>query len=368
MSKTRIFSVVGARPQFVKAAIVSQALEKYPDVEHAIVHTGQHYDQNMSDVFFEELGMPAPAFNLHISASGHGAMTGRMLEALEKLYIDEKPDVVVVYGDTNSTLAGALAAAKIHLPLAHVEAGLRSFNRMPEEITRVLTDHISDVHFSVTDVSTANLLREGISGPRVEQVGDVMYDCALQMAEVAERRSHALETFGVEPGKFVLCTVHRANNTDDPKRLQCLMEGLDLLAQHLPVVLPLHPRTRSRVEALGFKPKSPNFKIVDPIGYIDIVRLERAAAVIVTDSGGVQREAFFHKVPCVTFRDETEWTELVDSGWNVLAPLDDPEKFKDICLSRVGTRGTPKEHYGNGDAGEKIAATLVKMPQMTFKR
>ena len=288
MSKTRIFSVVGARPQFVKAAIVSQALEKYPDVEHAIVHTGQHYDQNMSDVFFEELGMPAPAFNLHISASGHGAMTGRMLEALEKLYIDEKPDVIVVYGDTNSTLAGALAAAKIHLPLAHVEAGLRSFNRMPEEINRVLTDHITDVHFSVTDVSTANLLREGISGPRVE--------------------------------------------------------------------------------ALGFKPKSPNFKIVDPIGYIDIVRLERAAAVIVTDSGGVQREAFFHKVPCVTFRDETEWTELVDSGWNVLAPLDDPEKFKDICLSRVGTRGTPKEHYGNGDAGEKIAATLVKMPQMTFKR
>ena len=239
---------------------------------------------------------------------------------------------------------------------------------MPEEINRVLTDHITDVHFSVTDVSTANLLREGISGPRVEQVGDVMYDCALQMAEVAERRSHALETFGVEPGKFVLCTVHRANNTDDPRRLQCLMEGLDLLAQHLPVVLPLHPRTRSRVEALGFKPKSPNFKIVDPIGYIDIVRLERAAAVIVTDSGGVQREAFFHKVPCVTFRDETEWTELVDSGWNVLAPLDDPEKFKDICLSRVGTRGTPKEHYGNGDAGEKIAATLVKMPQMTFKR
>ena len=368
MSKTRIFSVVGARPQFVKAAIVSQALEKYPDVEHCIVHTGQHYDQNMSDVFFQELGMPAPAFNLHIGGGGHGAMTGRQLEALEKLYLEEKPDVVVVYGDTNSTLAGALAAAKIHIPLAHVEAGLRSFNRMPEEINRVLTDHITDVHFSVTDVSTANLAREGITGDRVEQPGDVMYDCALQMAKVAEQKSKALETFGVEPGKFVLCTVHRAANTDDPKRLRVLMEGLDLLAEKLPVILPLHPRTRQHVDALGFKPKSANFKIVEPIGYIDIVRLERAAGVIVTDSGGVQREAFFHKVPCVTFRDETEWPELVDSGWNTLAPLEAPKAFAELCASRVGTRGDAREHYGNGDAGEKIAATLVKMPQMTFKR
>lgn len=368
MSKQRIFSVVGARPQFVKAAIVSKALDRYPDVRHEIVHTGQHYDQDMSDIFFQELGMPAPAFNLNISAGGHGAMTGRMLEALENLYLAEKPDVIVVYGDTNSTLAGALAAAKIHLPLAHVEAGLRSFNRMPEEINRVLTDHVTDVHFSVTDVSTANLLREGISGPRVEQVGDVMYDCALQMAEVAERRSKALETFGVEAGKFVLCTVHRANNTDDPARLRCLLEGLDLLSQHLPVILPLHPRTRARVRDLGFKPASPAFHIVDPVGYIDMVRLERAAALIVTDSGGVQREAFFHKVPCVTFRDETEWTELVDSGWNVLAPLDDAQRFKDICLSRVGTRGDDKEHYGHGDAGEKIAETLVKMQHMVFKR
>ena len=273
MSKTRIFSVVGARPQFVKAAIVSQALAKNPDVEHCIVHTGQHYDQNMSDVFFQELGMPAPAFNLHIGGGGHGAMTGRQLEALEKLYLEEKPDVVVVYGDTNSTLAGALAAAKIHIPLAHVEAGLRSFNRMPEEINRVLTDHITDVHFSVTDVSTANLAREGITGDRVEQPGDVMYDCALQMAKVAEQKSKALETFGVEPGRFVLCTVHRAANTDDPKRLRVLMEGLDLLAQKLPGILPLHPRTRQHVDALGFKPKSANFKIVEPIGYIDIVRL-----------------------------------------------------------------------------------------------
>lgn len=368
MSKQRIFSVVGARPQFVKAAIVNQALDKYPDVQHQIVHTGQHYDRGMSDVFFEELGIPDPAFNLNIAVSGHGAMTGRMLEGLENLYLAEKPDVVVVYGDTNSTLAGALAAAKIHLPLAHVEAGLRSFNRMPEEINRVLTDHVTDVHFSVTDVSTANLLREGISGPNVMQVGDVMYDCALQMASVAERRSQALETFGVKPGEFVLCTVHRANNTDDPQRLQMLMEGLDLLARHLPVILPLHPRTRARVAALGFQAASSGFHIVDPVGYIDMVRLERAAALIVTDSGGVQREAFFHKVPCVTFRDETEWTELVDSGWNVLAPLDDAGRFKDICLSRVGSRGDDTEHYGHGDAGIKIAEALVKMRHMVFKR
>ncbi|MDO4905403.1 MAG: UDP-N-acetylglucosamine 2-epimerase (non-hydrolyzing) [Lautropia sp.] len=368
MSKQRIFSVVGARPQFVKAAIVNQALEKHAGIDHQIVHTGQHYDHDMSDIFFKELGIPQPAFNLNISASGHGAMTGRMLEGLEDLYLAEKPSVAVVYGDTNSTLAGALAAAKIHLPLAHVEAGLRSFNRMPEEINRVLTDHVTDVHFSVTDVSTANLLREGISGPNVLQVGDVMYDCALQMAEVAERSSRALETFGVSPGRFVLCTVHRANNTDDPRRLKCLMEGLDLLSTHLPVILPLHPRTRARVESLGFKARSSSFEIVEPIGYIDMVRLERTAALVVTDSGGVQREAFFHKVPCVTFRDETEWTELVDSGWNTLAALDDPEHFKDVCLSRVGVRGDAKEHYGNGDAGIKIAKVLAEMPGMVFKR
>ncbi len=368
MSKQKIFSVVGARPQFVKAAIVNQALEKHDDVAHSIVHTGQHYDHGMSDIFFEELGIPAPAFNLNIAGSNHGAMTGRMLEALENLFLAEKPDVVVVYGDTNSTLAAALAAAKLHMPLAHVEAGLRAFNRMPEEINRVLTDHITDVFFSVTDVSTANLRQEGISGEHVLQVGDVMYDCALQMAEVAERRSDALERFGVSAGKFVLCTVHRAANTDDPDKLLCLMKGLDLLAAHLPVVLPLHPRTRARVAELGFKPSSDAFKLVDPVGYIDMVRLERAAALIVTDSGGVQREAFFHKVPCVTFREETEWVELVDSGWNVLVPLDDPARFSERCLARVGTRGDDREHYGQGDAGIKIADALVKMRHMVFKR
>lgn len=368
MSKQKIFSIVGARPQFVKAAIVNQALVKHADVDHRIVHTGQHYDHDMSDIFFEELGIPAPAFNLNIAGSHHGAMTGRMLEALEALFMAEKPDVVVVYGDTNSTLAAALAAAKLHLPLAHVEAGLRAFNRMPEEINRVLTDHVTDVFFSVTDVSTANLKKEGISGPQVLQVGDVMYDCALQMAEVAERRSQALEKFGLTAGQFILCTVHRAANTDDPQRLLCLMQGLDQLAAQMPVVLPLHPRTRARVEALGFQPSSSAFQLVDPIGYIDMVRLERAAALIVTDSGGVQREAFFHKIPCVTFRDETEWVELVESGWNVLVALDDPRHFAEVCISRLGTRGDSKEHYGDGDAGIKIADTLVKMRDMAFKR
>lgn len=368
MSKQKIFSVVGARPQFVKAAIVNQALEKYKDVDHRIVHTGQHYDHDMSDIFFKELGIPEPAFNLSIAGSNHGAMTGRMLEALENLFMVEKPDVVVVYGDTNSTLAASVAAAKLHVPLAHVEAGLRSFNRMPEEINRVLTDHVTDVFFSVTDVSTDNLKREGISGEHVLQVGDVMYDCALQMAQVAERQSNALEKFGVTAGNFVLCTVHRAANTDDPARLLTLMKGLDLLAEKMPVVLPVHPRTRARVADLGFKPASAGFMMVEPVGYIDMVRLERAAALIVTDSGGVQREAFFHKVPCVTFREETEWVELVDSGWNVLVSLDDPVHFRDVCLSRIGSRGDEKEHYGRGDAGIKIADALVKMRHMVFKR
>ena len=368
MSKQKIFSIVGARPQFVKAAIVNQALEKHADVDHRIVHTGQHYDHDMSDIFFAELGIPAPAFNLAITGSNHGAMTGRMLEALENLFLAEKPDVVVVYGDTNSTLAAALAAAKLHLPLAHVEAGLRAFNRMPEEINRVLTDHVTDLFFSVTDVSTANLAKEGIRGDHVLQVGDVMYDCALQMAEVAERRSQVLTRFGLEAGKFILCTVHRAANTDSPERLSCLLEGLDLLAREMPVILPLHPRTRSRIDALGFKPQSGQFKMVEPVGYIDMVRLERAAALVVTDSGGVQREAFFHKVPCVTFREETEWVELVESGWNVLLGLDDPVRFRDVCMSRVGTRGDDTEHYGKGDAGDRIADALVKMRSMTFKR
>lgn len=368
VSKKKLMSVVGARPQFVKAAIVSDALAGRADAAHCIVHTGQHFDLNMSEVFFKELGIPPPAFNLNVRSSLHGEMTGRMLEALEKLFLAEKPDCVLVYGDTNSTLAGALAAAKLHIPLAHIEAGLRSFNRMPEEINRVLTDHVTDLHFSVTDVSTQNLRREGIFGPRVYQVGDVMYDCARKSAAIARRVSDALTRYGVEPGRFVLCTAHRANNTDDPARLRCLIEGLDIVSRSLPVILPVHPRTRLRMESAGIRGNSSLLKLVDAIGYLDMVRLELDAGVIVTDSGGVQREAFFHQRPCVTFRDETEWVELLDLGWNVLSPLASPADFAALVLSRIGVSGGFAEPYGDGTAGRKIADVLMGVRGMVFKR
>lgn len=361
MQKRKLLSVIGARPQFVKAAMVAASLAQRPALQHQIVHTGQHFDNNMSEVFFRELGIPEPDFNLGIQGGRHGEMTGRMLAELERLMIAERPDVVIVYGDTNSTLAGALAAAKLEIPLAHVEAGLRSFNRMPEEINRVLTDHVTAFHFSVTDVSTRNLANEGITGAGVHQVGDVMYDCALRSATVAERVSHALQQFGVEHNRFALCTVHRAVNADDPLKLRCLIDGLAQVSRTLPVVLPVHPRTRANMRLFGIlSAEAPNLKIVDPIGYLDMVRLERASAVIVTDSGGVQREAFFHGIPCVTFRTETEWTELVDSGWNVLVPLEDPAVLAETVIRQVGTRGADVKPYGEGDAADRISAVLER--------
>ena len=361
-------SVIGARPQFVKAAIVSDALRQHPDVVHDIVHTGQHFDANMSDVFFQELGIPPPSFNLNIRSSLHGEMTGRMLEAIERLLLEKNPDCVIVYGDTNSTLAGALAAAKLNLRLAHVEAGLRSFSRMPEEINRVLTDHVTDLHFSVTDTSTRNLAREGITGNHVYQVGDVMYDCALRSASVARARSDALDRFDVQAGHYVLCTAHRPVNTDDPVRLRCLIDGLSQIADTMPVLVPVHPRTRERMAAAGIEVRHPAVKLLDPLGYLDMVRLEVDAAVIATDSGGVQREAFFHKRPCVTFRDETEWVELVDLNWNVLCPLTSASDLAALVLSRRHVTGAVAEPYGDGHAGEKIADVLMTMRDMKFDR
>ena len=356
-----IVSVVGARPQFIKAAVVSRALRVLPGVAHRLVHTGQHYDANMSAVFFEELALPQPDCDLGIGSGPHGAQTGRMLAAVEQVLIAERPDWVLVYGDTNSTVAGALAAAKLHVPVAHVEAGLRSFNRrMPEEINRVLTDHASDLLLAPTRTAVAHLLAEGIPAEGVHLVGDVMFDAARFYADRVARRSCVLERVGVEPKRYVLATAHRAENTDDPVRLSALWDGLALVADDLPVVAPLHPRTRAalaRAGALGRLCRA--LKLVDPVGYLDMVMLEQQAAVIATDSGGVQKEAFFYGVPCVTLRAETEWVELVELGWARLQPPTSAEAVAGAVRAALGTRGQPAAPYGDGHAGSRIAALLT---------
>lgn len=351
-----IATVVGARPQFIKVAPVSRALAETGKIREVLIHTGQHFDAGMSDVFFQELGIAKPAHHLEIHGGGHGAMTGAMLQKLEPVLEELRPEHVLVYGDTNSTLAGALVAAKLHIPVAHIEAGLRSFNRaMPEEINRVVTDHLSDILFASTDMAVANLMREGVEAHRVHQVGDVMYDAALLFSQ-NPGRAGLLASVGVEPGRYVLATVHRADNTDTPARLRNLVTALDAVAAELPVVLPLHPRTAGRMQAAGLAFE--RVKTIPPVGYLDMVALESQAAVIATDSGGVQKEAFFYKVPCVTLRDETEWVELVDLGWNRLAsPATDG--LAQAILGALGTKGDDAQPYGDGRSAQTIAALLA---------
>ena len=355
----KIVTIVGARPQFIKAAAVSRALASRPGVKELIVHTGQHHDQNMSDVFFSELELPVPDYNLGISGGTHGVMTGRMLTAIEEVLMADQPDCLLVYGDTNSTLAGALASSKLYIPIAHVEAGLRSFNRrMPEEINRVMTDHVATWLLTPTDTATENLLREGISADNVYQVGDVMYDAAMFYASKAEQTSTILTTLGLDQGGYVLATIHRQENTDALARLGTIITGLNDVARDIPVVLPLHPRTRQLLESTeGFRVNE-DLRLVQPVGYLDMVMLERGAAVIATDSGGVQKEAFFHRTPCVTLRDETEWIELIDLGWNRLAPPEDSD-IAGTIRAAIGRTGEPGNPYGEGQAALKIAATLL---------
>jgi len=358
----KVLTVVGARPQFVKAAVVSRALARREDVRETILHTGQHFDRALSEVFFQELGIPEPAYNLGIGGGTHGQNTGRMLEGIERVLLDERPNWVLVYGDTDSTLAGALAAVKLHLPVAHVEAGLRSFNRrMPEEINRVLTDHAADLLLAPTPTAVENLRREGLPEARVRWVGDVMYDAALHFGRLADRASTVLERLGLEPRGYVLATVHRAENTDDPARLQAVFEGLSRVAAELPVVLPLHPRTRKALERLGWLERArERLRLIEPVGYLDMVALEKNARLIATDSGGVQKEAYFFGVPCVTLRDETEWVELVEAGWNILAPPSDAKAVADTIRAHMDSRGAPVEAYGDGHAAERIVSELTK--------
>ena len=356
----KVVTVLGARPQFIKASVVSHALRAGGGLIESMVHTGQHFDANMSDVFFQELGMSAPAYTLDIHGGGHGEMTGRMLVQVERVLLTERPDAVIVYGDTNSTLAGALAAAKLHIPVAHVEAGLRSFNMaMPEEINRIVTDRISRWLFTPTAAAAAHLLREGVPAEQIVPVGDVMFDVAVHHGTRVNATGRALGQLGLAPRAYVLVTAHRAENTDEPNRLVAIIDAFEAVAAQIPVVWPLHPRTHSALQRLGrLERLSPQVRLIEPVGYLDMVQLEKHAAVIATDSGGVQKEAFFHGVPCVTLRDETEWVELVDARWNRLAPPLSAQAVSAAILAAIGTRGADVKPYGDGDAARRIVQRL----------
>lgn len=350
----RIVSIVGARPQFIKAAPVCAALREHH--EEILVHSGQHFDHAMSDVFFEELGIPKPDYNLGVGGGGHGRMTGEMLGLLEELLIEIAPDWVLVYGDTNTTLAAALAAAKLNIPLAHVEAGLRSFNRsMPEEINRVVTDHVSTLLLCPTDTAVANLAAEGIADG-VAQVGDVMLDAARITAEKVDV-DEVLTRYGLQRGGYYLATVHRAATSDDPAALTSVLRAFAAL--DAPVVFAVHPRTRKNVEAFGLTEllASPNIRVVAPIPYLETSGLLRGARKLLTDSGGMQKEAYFFGVPCVTLRDETEWVETVDAGWNVLVGTDSTAIAE--AVAAAPPKGARPSSYGNGQASEKLVAALA---------
>jgi len=357
----KIVTVLGARPQFIKASVVSHAITASAGaLRETVVHTGQHFDVNMSDVFFDELGMAAPAHHLGIHGGGHGEMTGRMLIEVERLLLAQRPDAVLVYGDTNSTLAGALAAVKLQIPVAHVEAGLRSFNMaMPEEVNRILTDRVSRWLFTPTLTAQANLLGEGAAAAQIVPVGDVMYDVALHHGAMVDSSGRAMGRLSLAPGAYLLATVHRAENTDRPERLAAIIDAFAQVARQFPVIWPLHPRTREVLQRMGRLETLPSgVQLIDPVGYLDMVQLEKHAAVIATDSGGVQKEAFFHRVPCVTLRDETEWVELLDLGWNQLAPPRSAEDVARALLAAVGSRGADASPYGTGDAAQRIIARL----------
>ena len=362
----KIITIIGARPQFVKAAMVSRAIishnrKTHHPVEEYILHTGQHYDEMMSDIFFNKLNIPHPVWQLDCGRGSHAEMTAGMLIEIEKVLQKNRPDYVLVYGDTNSTLAGALAAAKLHIQVVHVEAGLRSFNRqMPEEINRILTDHLSSFLFCPTYAAILNLQHEGIT-EGVIHTGDVMYDAALTFGEIAEQTSTILTSLQLETKQFYLCTVHRAENTDRQDRLSQIIQALIEIARpDCPVILPLHPRTKKQLHTWRLFSKietNKAFRLVEPVDYLDMIKLEKHAKTILTDSGGVQKEAYFHRTPCITLRDDTEWVETIVSGWNQLAGY----RIENIlhCLEN-NIQSTEIEEYGDGHAADKIVQMLLQ--------
>ncbi len=355
----KILTVIGARPQFIKASVVSAAIQKSSGLQEKIIHTGQHFDENMSNIFFDQLGIPKPDYQLDINSGSHGAMTGRMLEAIEKICLEEKPDRLMVYGDTNSTLAGALAASKLHIPVAHIEAGLRSFNmRMPEEINRILTDQVSDILFCPTDTAVKNLNNEGFNAKPVNvlNVGDVMQDSSMFFAERAVKSAVLND---IPETGFIVATLHRAENTDVPERLKGIIEALNYIHHHIqPVVLPLHPRTQKVVQSLGL---ALEMIVLEPVGYLEMIWLLKHCSAVVSDSGGVQKEAFFFKKPCITMRDQTEWVELIENGVNVLAGAD-TQKIIELTQAMLNKMiEDPLNLYGGGKASQNIVDFLERV-------
>ncbi|MBP1716585.1 MAG: UDP-N-acetylglucosamine 2-epimerase [Deltaproteobacteria bacterium] len=355
----KILSIIGARPQFIKAAPVSHAIrareQAGASLQEVIVHTGQHYDENMSAIFFQELNIPEPHYHLGVGSGSHGVQTGQMLEGIEKVLVAEKPGLVLVYGDTNSTLAGALAASKLHLPIAHVEAGLRSFNRrMPEEINRVVADHLSDLLFCPSQTAVKILAQEGILHG-VHLVGDIMADSLDLALNRIDPRSDILSRFGMQDHSYLLATIHRAENTDQPENLKAILTAFQLLNES--ILFPVHPRTRKTFEKMGYSCPA-NVRLMDPVGYLDMVRLEKAARMILTDSGGIQKEAYWLSVPCITLRNETEWVETVQNGWNILTGAETRR-----IVEAVQSFSVPFTHpplYGDGRAAIRCVDLLEK--------
>ena len=371
----KIITILGARPQFIKAGSVSRAIIEYnrkvkteklevESIEEIIVHTGQHYDANMSDIFFEEMKIPKPNYFLGIGGKSHGAMTGQMIEKIEEVCLKEKPDWVMVYGDTNSTLAGAIVASKLHIKLAHIEAGLRSFNmKMPEEVNRILTDRVSDILFCPTDTALENLKKEDFpfytanGKQKIVNVGDVMQDGAMFYKNLAQRTSN----LQLQTSNFILCTIHRAENTDNPQRLKSIFEALSEIAKEKQIILPLHPRTKKIIQTLNLKLATSNLNIIDPIGYLEMVWLIDNCSLVMTDSGGLQKEAYFFEKPCITLRDETEWVELVDNGFNVLVGAN-KEKILNAykATSNLKLETSNLNLYGGGKASDNIIKGLLE--------
>ena len=375
----KIVTVIGARPQIIKAAALSRAIKTHyaNEIQEIIVHTGQHYDDNMSQVFFDELGIPRPDYNLHVGSASHGVQTARMTKGIEEILLKEKPNFLVLYGDTNSTLAGAVAAAKIHVPIVHIEAGLRSFNKaMPEEINRIVCDHCSTMLFSPTLAGVENLKREGfpmdndgpytIDNPRVYHCGDIMCDNSLYFAEIAEQKTDILQRLELAGKPFILSTIHRDSNTDQPKRLTAIFDAILKLSEEYPVVLPLHPRTAKLLKINLTAEKqaqifsSPNIKIIPPVSFLEIIALERHAQLVITDSGGVQKESYFFKKPCIILRPETEWVEIVQTGNAILA---DADKSRIMQAWKHFMDNPPiifPEIFGDGHAAEFMLEQMLK--------
>lgn len=349
----KIVTVIGARPQFVKAAAFNYVLRRQTDLEEVVVHTGQHYDANLSEIFFSELGLTKPKYNLNVGSGSHGQQTAQMLNRIEELLIVEQPQCVLVYGDTNSTLAGALAAVKLHIPVVHVEAGLRSYNHyQPEEINRVLTDRISDLLFVPSQESAQNLLQEGVTADKIHVVGDIMYDVAIMFRPQAENSS-ILNQLEINNKPYILATIHRAENTDHPEVLKKICDEFNKLSKTYDIVLPLHPRAKESLSKYKLT-LNEKIKCIDPVGFLHMIKLVSHAKVVVTDSGGLQKEAFYHKIPCITLRDVTEWVELTQNGWNVVLPPDQLAELTPYVADMIDLNKEWINPYGDGDTAEKI--------------